>query len=425
MFNRTGNQGGSCMTGGIYTRQRCPVCGNVFSKKDKDGLVCKEHPQYRATRFFLRFKRTYLNFKEYRDAERFLTGLRWASDQKVYDQRDYQKSNPLGFTNLYKDFIRDKTTISTNKHGQTESKIKKGTRKNHAAYGRALCAFFQDRNIKEIADADGLIADFFNSLTQIGNKTKWNYRSHLNDFFTWVWQRNRKIFAKTGIAQPVLPTINYTLNYRKMVSKEVQYKILQEIKRISYDINPKVYLGIKWLCTYIKVRPGEMISLKEGDINLSTGHLFFPSPKENEWKSVALLPEDIEILRAFPPGMPAMPFFRHEGGIKGTRAMQPFGIKYFYKWWKYACQNLGIEGVDLYAGTRHSSVTALAQKYSPETIKQHGTGHKTNKAFDRYLHIDNDDARELYAAAVPGQNNFAPTLHRKKKPPKMGKLLKL
>ncbi len=413
------------MTGGIYTRQRCPVCGNVFNLNFKDGLVCAQHPKLRATRFIVKFKKTYLNFKEYGEAERYLTGLRWASDQKVYDQRDYQKSNPLGFSNLYKTFINDKNTVSINKKGQHETKIKKGTSKNHVAYGRALCAYFKDRNIKEIAEDDASISDFFNSLTQVGNKTKWNYRSHLNDFFTWVWQRNRKIFAKAGIIQPILPTINYTLAYRKLISKETQYQILQEIKRISYDINPKVYLGVKWLCTYIKVRPGEMISLKEGDINLSTGHLFFPSPKENEWKAVALLPEDIEILRAFPLGMPGMPFFRHEGGVKGTKPNQPFGIKYFYKLWKQACHNLDIEGVDLYAGTRHSSVTALAQKYSPETIKQHGTGHKTNKAFDRYLHIDNDDARELYAAALPAQNSFATILQPNKKSPKMGKLLKL
>jgi hypothetical protein len=40
---------------------------------------------------------------------------------------------------------------------------------------------------------------------------------------------------------------------------------------------------------------------------------------------------------------------------------QPFGEKYLYKWWKRTCANLGIEDVDLYSGTRHSSATALNQ----------------------------------------------------------------
>ena len=35
-----------------------------------------------------------------------------------------------------------------------------------------------------------------------------------------------------------------------------------------------------------------------------------------------------------------------------------FGKDYFYKWWKKACTNLGIDGVDLYGGTRHSTATA-------------------------------------------------------------------
>ncbi|HDS05781.1 MAG TPA: hypothetical protein ENN95_01945 [Deltaproteobacteria bacterium] len=414
------------MTGGIYSRQRCPVCGNVFNHKVKDGLVCAQHPTARATRFIVKFKKTFLNFKEYSEAERFLTGLRWSSDQKVYDRRDYQKSNPLGFTNLYNQYFQDKTTGSTNKKGRNESKIKKGTLKNYQVYKRVLCDYFKDRNIKEIAEADALIADFFNSLTQIGNKTKHNYRSHLNDFFTWVWQRNRKVFAKAGIAQPILPKINYILGYRKLISKEAQYAILQEVKRISYHSNPKIYLGIKWLCTYIKVRPGEMIALKEADINLSTGHLYFPAPKENQWKAVALVPEDIEILKTFPLSLPGMPFFRHQGHLQATKANQPFGEKYFYKWWKKACENLGINDIDLYGGTKHSSVTALRNKYSPDTIKTIGTGHKSNKAFDRYLMIDADDARELYANTLPtAQNVFATTLQPGKKLAQKGKLLKL
>ena len=414
------------MTGGIYSRQRCPVCNNVFNYKVKDGIACQDHPDQRATRFIIKFKKTFLNFKEYAEAERFLTGLRWAADQKVYDRRDYQKSNPLGFTNLYEQYFQDKTTGSTNKKGGAESKIKKGTLKNYRVYKRVLCDYFKDRNIKEIAEDDALIADFFNSLTQIGNKTKHNYRSHLNDFFTWVWHRNRKVFAKAGIVQPKLAKINYILGYRKMVSKETQYAILQEVKRISYHRNPKIYLGIKWLCTYIKVRPGEMIALKEADINLSTGHLYFPAPKENQWKAVAMLPEDIEILRTFPLSLPAMPFFRHAQNTKGTPANHPFSKNLFYNWWKKACENLGINDIDLYGGTKHSSVTALSSKYSRDTIKTIGTGHKSNKAFDRYFTIDADDARELYADTLPtAQNGFATTLQPKKNPVKKGKLLKL
>lgn len=57
--------------------------------------------------------------------------------------------------------------------------------------------------------------------------------------------------------------------------------------------------------------------------------------------------------------------------------------------------NIGIKGVDLYGGTRHSSAVALRKDFSPEQIKQ-GTMHQTNKAFERYFRIGADDIREIY-----------------------------
>ncbi len=74
---------------------------------------------------------------------------------------------------------------------------------------------------------------------------------------------------------------------------------------------------------------------------------------------------------------------------------QKYGEKFFYKWWKKACNNLGIIGVDLYGGTRHSSAVALREHFSPEQIKQ-GTMHQTNKVFERYFRVGADDIRSIY-----------------------------
>jgi len=63
-----------------------------------------------------------------------------------------------------------------------------------------------------------------------------------------------------------------------------------------------------------------------------------------------------------------------------------------------------IEGVDLYGGTKHSTVTALGQKYSPEEIQERGTGH-LSKAFLRYLDTSDDQSRQLYQDAVPRKTN--------------------
>jgi hypothetical protein len=75
-----------------------------------------------------------------------------------------------------------------------------------------------------------------------------------------------------------------------------------------------------------------------------------------------------------------------------------FNQKRLYKWWKKACANLGVQGVDLYGGTRHSSATALREHFTPEQIKR-ATMNSTNQAFERYYQTDGEELREFYAAA--------------------------
>jgi len=62
-----------------------------------------------------------------------------------------------------------------------------------------------------------------------------------------------------------------------------------------------------------------------------------------------------------------------------------------------ACAHIGIEGVDLYGGTRHSSVRALiAEQYAPEQVKQAAMS-ETNNAFERYMGKAIDqDLRAIY-----------------------------
>jgi len=86
----------------------------------------------------------------------------------------------------------------------------------------------------------------------------------------------------------------------------------------------------------------------------------------------------LELLRFLPRGQPDLYFFRHGRGIKGVTAGERFGEKYLYKWWVKACGNIGIEGVDLYGGTRHSTGRELRKYRTPEEIRL-GSMHSTNK----------------------------------------------
>ncbi|MGV7223737.1 MAG: hypothetical protein ACQ9MH_19705 [Nitrospinales bacterium] len=106
-----------------------------------------------------------------------------------------------------------------------------------------------------------------------------------------------------------------------------------------------------------------------------------------------------------PRGLPVLYFFRHPKGISGCKAGQKFGDKYLYKYWKMACKELGIENLDLYGGTKHTTVTAANECLTPEQIKQ-GTGHTTNKAFERYFQREARDAVQVYQTISGLQHTY-------------------
>ncbi|WDP88584.1 MAG: hypothetical protein HUN04_02030 [Desulfobacter sp.] len=113
-----------------------------------------------------------------------------------------------------------------------------------------------------------------------------------------------------------------------------------------------------------------------------------------------------EIQSMIPPALPDMFFFRHVKSKQGTVAGKQFGPKYFKVWWDKACKNLGIEGVDLYGGTKHSTVTALGQVMTPEQIQRGATGH-TSDAFKRYMLPDVNEAQQARQAVAKIQGKAA------------------
>ncbi|MBN2254626.1 MAG: tyrosine-type recombinase/integrase [Deltaproteobacteria bacterium] len=366
------------MIGGIYSDEKCPACGAKLVDNRKDGVTCPNHPGVYARNLRVKFKQTYKRFTDYNAADQFLSHLR--HDVKSYDPRDYQKKNPLGFANLADQWLLTKA------HLRSYRDIK-----NHI---NQAVTYYGNTNIKDIQY--GELEDFFNSLS-CGSKSKHNIRSVIHNFFKWVWKRNRKTFSKDDF--PDFPVISFTLGYRKIVSKEVQWQILEEIKRTAPF---RAWLACKWLATYTKIRPGELVRITEGDIDRDNGIIRITHSKENRVKYVPMIPEDIEIVRTLPLGVPFIPFFRHEISGHGVKEGRPYGRNRLRVIWSEACKKLGIEGVSLYPGTKHSSVTALNKMgYSPEDIQANATGH-LSAAFKRYLVPDVDKSIEMYQASMPG-----------------------
>jgi len=255
--------------------------------------------------------------------------------------------------------------------------------------------FFKDQNVKEIHYGD--LEDFLLAQKDVSSKTVHNIKTTLHNFFTWLVKR--RVIRKDQM--PEFPELSYELGYRKTLDKDTQEEVLAGVFRLSKE-NPRAYIAIRWLCTYVSLRPGDLAVILEEDVDLAQGVVIVRTHKTSKSthkiKAIPLLPEDVEELKALPPGFPKMPLFRWDKGGHGRVAGQQFGENYLYKLWIRACNSLGIKGVDLYGGTRHSTMQFLRKQLSPEGVKRLSL-HTTNKALDRYLEIDTQELREGYALA--------------------------
>jgi len=375
-------QEGLNMDGGIHTTELCPICqGKLQHDENRSAFFCESHPDNAVipktmrVRFGAKTSKRFSNYR-YTEAAQFLTALRFKKGvEKSYDPRDYQRSNPLGFWFQARIWLDIKAgTVSPKYHESLERFMAKGGE-----------AWGYDTNVKAIRYSH--VEDLLMSL-KVSDKTKADMVNCYSQFFKWLEKRER-------VPAPDLPEIDFTLGYRQIITINQQQQIIAEIKRICP--NERVYLGVKWLATYIAIRPKEMWLLRERQIDVD-GYFVLPpaSTKERKLKLVPMLDEDIALYRALPTGLPDMYFFRRIKDRGGYEAGGHLGRAAMYKWWKRACHHLGISGVDLYGGTRHTTASTIGEHFSMDQVRDHGTQHGTNKAFERYIRSDTKPKRQIY-----------------------------
>ena len=139
------------MLGGIYSSEKCELCSGEMKDNGRNGVSCPGHKKQFAQKLFVKFPpKVFRRFNTYEEAFHFLTGLRFKQDEGTYDERDYQKANPLGFANLTEKYLEIKR--ETVKHGTI----------NHIKLDLAKAAeYFGEMNVKEIGY--GEIEDFLSS----------------------------------------------------------------------------------------------------------------------------------------------------------------------------------------------------------------------------------------------------------------------
>ncbi len=382
------------MAGGIHTRQKCPVCkGTLWHNERKRGCFCPDHG-HAATRFVVRFEKLYKNFTSYDEAVRFLNGVRYKKDEGSFDPEDYKREEPNGFKNLVGTYL-------TRKEG-------KRSFSHIVVYMKRAVDYFANINVKHISGAD--IDDFAFSLKGLSDKTRSNYISQLHDFFKWVKQR--------GVIMdiPVFPKIDFELGRRTITDWETQSMIIEKVHELADQSNEKIGFACELLATYTALRPDDIRRILENSVD-ENGILIIhnPTKRRNKFKTIRLMPEHIEEFIRFKneyPAFPTMPFFRHRGDLRKSDANQVFGINLLRKYWTKACKELGIEGVGLYAGTKHTTATETARILGEE--KALAASGLTNKAFKRYCEVDGIDNLKTVTAAMTQKKARIVPLKKKK-----------
>ena len=366
------------MKGNIYTSEKCRCGGKVEHDENNDNFKCVECgkptiPKSMTVRFGAQVCKRFNKYR-YANARQFLEGLRFKTSEGSFDVRDYQRDNPLGFEKQALKWLSTKKGLSKSYLNNLERWM-----------NQAVNFIGPETNIKNIRFA--MIEDFILSL-ELSSKTRHDIIACLSQFFAWVKRRE-------GVDPPDMPEVKYKLGWRKIIDLETQALIIDEVGRICPNV--RIWIGIKWLATYVAIRPAEMWSLKEGQIDVDGCFTLAPeNTKEGELKLVPMTDEDIQIYRSLPRSFDHLPFFRRHKGRGVSRPGEQISIKAFYRWWVKARNNLGISGVDLYGGTRHSTVSAMGEYFTPEQIKKHATQHKTNKAFERYYRHEVTAKRTIY-----------------------------
>lgn len=364
-----------CMKGNIYTDQRCPICDGTMRHDEREGnCVCSKCNIGATGKYIVKFGRSIKRrFKTYKEAARFLTGLRFKEDEGTLDARDYQKGNPFGLEKQAEKWL-----------AVIEKEVGSETLRKYKRFMRYACeSWGPDRNVKTIRFGD--IQDFL-VLEERFNSSKYRYdaRSCINIFFDWLVDRE-------NIIKPKLPNLTFELGWRNIVDLETQQRIIEETYKIATQ--EKIPFGIELLATYTNLRPDDLRRIEEKDYQNGVIRFERPTKRKNKGKIVHLLEEHKETwerLKAQHPAMPHMPFFRHHNQ-SGVESDSLYGKDLLYNWWKKACENIGIEEIDLYGGTRHSTTSAIAEM-TDEATAQSASEHGTNKAFRRYCQAQNHAA---------------------------------
>jgi integrase len=363
------------MKGGIYSDERCPRCG-------KDGLQCPSHPDQRASAFKVKFKGLCRRFSRYQDAKDLLDGWRWEERQGKFNAKEYMASKPLSVLKQAERFLEIR-----------KADLRPEGYRRYVYHYKTLCRHLGDVSITRINY--GVLEDLKYDLLQLyAPKTVYDTLGFLKTLLGWCVEREELKEL------PRFPKLSKKMGMRKIFDKQTQATVLNKVYELYWKRAPRACIGIELLCTYPKIRPAELRQVQEKHLDLRVGTITIPDPKEqDDPKTIRLLEKHVRLIQSLPRGFPEMYFLRYDYPVKGRKVGDRFGRDYLYHVWRKTCEALGLEGVSLYPGTKHTTMSDWGRKF-PEALIHEASGVISN-AMRRYLVLGQEDCITLYEDALP------------------------
>lgn len=208
-------------------------------------------------------------------------------------------------------------------------------------------------------------------------------------------QELRKILG-TAVDYEILKGVPKFPKMKKSAYKDPEtfFSLEQQNLAISHVKDPAYKVAIRLLAKYA-MRPGEVRALREKDIDLFNDRItiaqhfsaneLVPGRKSNENSHFLHMDEEAkELITPFLTGNPDGPLFK---GKQGSYMAQ----KVLAEAWHKACEEAGLPDIDLYTGTKHSTLTMMKRAGFSDQEIMNLTGHETLAALKHYAQQTNSD----------------------------------
>jgi integrase len=378
--------GGLCMKGGVYTKERCPVCGKNFLRFENE-LVCRDH-QTRPRKFYVQLYSRELNkyinlfsdsrgipFSSYEQAHRILTKIRAEIDAGSFDPSRYvpQKLKPLQFRNWSAAWL-EKRKIEAEKKIISPSYLKELRR-----FVSIFQGFYGETDIRDIGTRR--VNDFYLSLKGSPKYTV-NILSclhkMLSDAMDWSDIGKMPKFPKIDPVEPDFRTIDL----------DQQDAVIEKIG----DPMDRAYV---LFTAREMVRPSETRALFWEDLDLKHDrvvirrHFSLNELRETtKSKRIKVLPLDREVREALSrlPRHITSPFVFQKNG-------RPYSESYARKLWNRIASETGVK-ISFYQGTRHSSATEAVNRVGMDKVQEF-LGHTRSAMTKRYARMNTNGLKPV------------------------------